>query len=270
MSSLLKAGFVSLLVASGGLAPAAESGLLCAADFSEFDELEETATAPRGGSVEKTTEPAASPDVGLAHGQNHQPAEPAGAGVESAETAGSDDVADEFSAASQRTSRSQGGKKKKRAAQAQQQKSASLETTEAADAADSQKAGAPDQAPAGEEEPVSYTVEYAAASAVAAYILNFFLGKRANEKKATSIANRYASLFRDNFYQVGPLSGEELDIVADEGKYCGMLLTKCVNLAMDMCAVHSMICKRRRTAFARCLKFCRFGCCNNVHQVFAK
>ena len=60
---------------------------------------------------------------------------------------------------------------------------------------------------------------------MAAYIVNFFLGKRANERKATAWANRYASNFRDNFYEVGHLSGEDLDIVVD-GQYCDVLLTK--------------------------------------------
>jgi len=208
MSKLLKAGLVSLLVASGTFNP---DSTLCAADFSEFDELE----ADSADSVPEPTPVATSADD--ASDVSHEDVQLTDANAES-DDANNDDPNDEFSSSSSRASAPRKkGKKKKKAAK--RPKPAEVPKTESGE---SQR-----EEPTLPDEPDSYVYEYIALSTVAAYITNFFIGKGANERRATAWANRYAKSLRKVFHQVGPLSGEDLEAVADEGEYCGMLLTKC-------------------------------------------
>jgi hypothetical protein len=233
MPSILKAGVVALMVATGGLAP---SNLLCAADFSEFDELDAqeasggggggdgggggaAAAAGAGASTEFDDLEAAADGAGgsVAGGVDGVGGEAATSGDGADDD--NEDAGDEFSnaaSAGSRPGRSGGGAKRKRAA-----RPASAKAGAAADGAHTAPKG---EAPKGE---APYFYEYFGLSAVAVYIVNFFLGKVGNERRVKLWASRNARVLRDNFYQVGSISGEDLDVITEQGgDYCKVLLTK--------------------------------------------
>jgi hypothetical protein len=228
MSSLLKAGLVSLLVASGGLGPSGSS-LLCSAEFNEFDELESAASAAQPNVAPAKVEP-----VAEAAATADQTGATAAAGSDDA--GGDDDrvandggVDDEFSSSPSKPSkaapaRRPGGSKKK---------SRSAEQVNAAGAGGADAgagAGGGAGGPKSPQEPPGFAgfqfYEYMALAGVAGYVTNFFLGRRANDQKATAWAKRNVNVLREHFFQVGPYSSEDLDILIEAGHEVRGLLTK--------------------------------------------
>ena len=230
---LLKSGLVSLLALSGGLTSreSHSNNLLCAADFSEFDELE------GGAQADVATPVPATPDS--ASGSASASGETTNGIVVEEED---DDLDDEFSAssatASKGASKSSSGspKRKKRRAAPKQPKSSAAEGT----VKGTEGAAAPESEPQGEPEPQSFFYEAIALSGVFAYLTNFFTGKRTNENKAKLLANKCAQVLSQHFYEVGSLSEEDLQAVV-EGQFGQVLLTKYSQSEFKMFATNDCV-----------------------------
>ena len=217
MASRFKAGLVSALVVLGALQP--RSGLLCMAEFDEFDEAETVAEVASVVPEARQQRAMVGPDGAIVVQDSTS-----GDNPEDNSASGEDDDYDEFSSAPTRgpaagePRRKRPGKKVKKSAilraQDRKAKSSSASAEPGRHNRDTK------------EEEQSYIVEFGGLAALALYLVNFFVGKGSNESKAAAWANRYATVIRDHFYQVGPADGEDLDSLVDEGKYCGALLTK--------------------------------------------